>query len=405
MIRRIAYSAIPESGGLFRFYKNLRKSLLNYDWDVRAVSIGPAAAARWDQSFADNGCHLIAPDVRKKIDAARALTDWLEQNRIDILMPMDDSIAASCVPHLPASIRLVTRCSSSTAFAYRISAIYPERLARAVVMTPRQQKRLLEQDIPEKQVALIPHGVDTESFIPLQEEFRVNTDTFKLTYVGRLDHQTKGVLLLPLIAERLKEADIPFELDVFGDGSDRRRMEKLIEKSCIAHCVRLHGTVSVTELSQRLSEFDCLLMPSYVEGFPNILVEAMSSGVVPIVSHLPGVTDFIVDHGNNGFLCTVDNATSFSEAVLSLHSDRSQLTEMARAARKVVEDRFSLSTMGANYDQLFNAILSSSYPKISPLPWSAFKIHPAFRGSILSRLPRPVVEIIKRLFSHRSALK
>ncbi len=93
MNRRIAYSVIPESGGLFRFYNNLRCSLIEYNWDVRAVCLGSTAAERWDHSFADEGCHLVAPDVHQRVDAAKALAGWLEENKIDILIPMDDSIA------------------------------------------------------------------------------------------------------------------------------------------------------------------------------------------------------------------------------------------------------------------------------------------------------------------------
>lgn len=405
MRRRVAYSVVPESGGLFRFYKNLRKALANYDWDVRAVGVGSVAAARWDHSFADEGCHLIAEDTRQKIEAAMALVQWIEQNRINILIPMDDPVAGSCVPHLPASIRLVTRCSSATAFAYRISAIYPQRLAGTVVNTPRQKQGLLAQGIPETKIALIPHGVDTELFSSKVREKEVGRDPIRITYIGRLDHQTKGILLLPLIAEQLKETGVLFSMEVFGDGPDRRRLEKLIAKVQVSEHVRLHGTVTDDVLARRLPDFDCLLVPSFVEGFGFALVEAMSAGVIPLVSHLPNVTDFVINHGENGFLCEVDNAASFVESILLLHADRSRQIKMAHNARKVVEDRFSLDRMGADYNHFLNAILRSSPTQSLPLTWSAFNIHPAYRGSMLSRMPRPVINVVKRLVNHRAILK
>ena len=85
------------------------------------------------------------------------------------------------------------------------------------------------------------------------------------------------------------------------------------------------GKLNPEKTSDELSHADIFLMPSKFEGFPNALLENMANGVVPIVSRIKGVTDWIVDNEVNGLICNQGNSQQFAECVRRLYYDNNLL--------------------------------------------------------------------------------
>jgi len=398
MAGRIAYCVTPRAGGLFRFYRNLRSALAPHGWEVLAPVLGSYAAARWDPDFADQGCALIAEGESDRPRLARAFAAWTIQERIDIVIPMDDSIAASAVPHMPPEARLVTRCSNATSFGYRICAIHPQRLSRVIVMTPRLYDGLRRaRRLRQEQLVIIPHGVDLRQFSSERRSDQADgARRLRIVYAGRLDDKTKGTLWLPSIIAELARAAVEFEFQIIGDGPDRSRLESLLRRKGIDGQCQLRGTMRSDQIARVFCESDVLLMPSRIDGFPNVLGEAMAAGSVPVASHIRGVTDFIVEHRVSGLLCRVGDTRAFAQAIAELASNRERLKAMSRAARRAVEERFSLERMGRDYDRVFRAVISEPPPDVAPRPWSEFREEPAFRSGWRGRVPRRVKDLVRR---------
>jgi glycosyltransferase involved in cell wall biosynthesis len=77
-----------------------------------------------------------------------------------------------------------------------------------------------------------------------------------------------------------------------------------------------------------MKDADVFLFPSRREGLPNVLVEALSAGAVPVVSNLEsGVTD-IIQANVNGILVEQDNVIGFSQAILNLYRNRGYLQQL-----------------------------------------------------------------------------
>ena len=394
---RIAYCVIPEAGGLFRFYKNLRAALDGSGFEVLAPSVGVQAAARWDDAFADEGCALIAPEESDLKRKAMALVGWLVENRIDVLMPMDESIAASTVPHLPPHVRLVTRCSSGTPFAYRTCVFGNGRLCGAVATTPRQERGLTRQRRHSgNRLWLIPNGVDLSRFARNRERTAESRGPIQLAMIGRLDDSTKGVLWLPEVVAELARRRVESQVEVIGDGPDRSRLVDSLHRHGVTDRVRLWGTSSAEGVAGFLGRCDVLILPSRVEGSPNVLMEAMAAGVVPVASRISGVTDFIVEDGVTGLLCRIGRTREFAAKIAELAADRARLTAMSAAARRCVEERFSLERMGRDYERLFREVLAEPAPRVAPRPWSEFRLEPAYRAGWRRWVPRTVKNTLRR---------
>ena len=86
---------------------------------------------------------------------------------------------------------------------------------------------------------------------------------------------------------------------------------------------------------------DVFALPTLREGMPNVILESMASAVAPIVTHLAGVTDWIVEEGKTGVLVPPNDRSALANALAALLTDAPRRETMGRAARASVEARFS----------------------------------------------------------------
>jgi glycosyltransferase involved in cell wall biosynthesis len=98
-----------------------------------------------------------------------------------------------------------------------------------------------------------------------------------------------------------------------------------------------------------------LILPTAIEGFGLAIAEAMMCGVVPIVTRLPGVTDSLIRHGENGFLVDYADAAGFAHAAIRVLQVDEMWQRMSHEASKTARERFSNTTMIHAYEQLFDA--------------------------------------------------
>lgn len=159
-------------------------------------------------------------------------------------------------------------------------------------------------------------------------------DTAKLVSVGRLCEQ-KGQQLLIEAASQLKRAGIPFELTLVGDGEMRGAIERLIASHGLENQVRITGWASSEQVRQYLLESRALVQPSFAEGLPVVIMEAMALGRPVISTYVAGIPE-LVDPGVNGWLVppgSVEALTGAMRHALQLPVDELQRLGASGAAR------------------------------------------------------------------------
>lgn len=392
---RVAYCTVPKIGGTFNFYRNLRRALAERGWDVVAPVVGRSVNALWDPAYPAEGCAPVAPLESDLKRASMALVEWCDRERIDVLIPMSVQAAVSAIPHLPSGVRPVMRCSNITRHAYDIVTAHLDRICRVVATSRRQYDDLLQlRRVPPEKLVLIPHGVDTTSFEQAYLQRTSGDGPLHVGYLGRLLDSAKSVFLLPLIADRLVESGVHFQWTVVGDGPDRRTLERRFATHASAGRLLMLGGRPHGEIPNLLAQMDVLVMPSSFEGFGFSLIEAMAAGVVPVVSRIVGVTDWIVEDERTGFVCPIGDAVAFARKVEQLAKDPGLRADMSRRAHEEARSRFSLARMGDEYAALFNAVAAEAPASPPPAPWSDFEpcraFEPTFRrwipGSLKGRL-------------------
>jgi glycosyltransferase involved in cell wall biosynthesis len=384
---RVAYGSVPKDGGTYTFYRNMRPVLGGHGIDLRCVSIGRDQADLTEPAFVDEGCVLLAERTENLKLQAQAFCDWCEAERIDIVFGVNSPGMLSALPHLPERVRILARCANGFDEGYRLALQGYERLARIVALVPRLRDDLVERyGVDPDRIVLIPNGASPGRFDIAASKTRGTEERLELGFVGRLEHNQKGVMHLPAILERLDHLGVPYRLSIAGKGKHESELRDALATHIGADRARFMGTLSPDEIPAFMGRTDVLLFTSHFEGCPNALLEATMAGAVPVSWTLPGITDFIIRHGETGLLSDVGDTDAFAKAIAGLHADRERLAQMSKATAREARARFSTEVCGRAYTSLLSEVMSEPAPAWHPVPWSEFRVDPMFRRSAVSRI-------------------
>jgi glycosyltransferase involved in cell wall biosynthesis len=179
-------------------------------------------------------------------------------------------------------------------------------------------------------------------------------DTTHLLFVGRLT-ATKGVWILIDAVKILKDKGIHCHLDIVGDGELRADLEKTIGDLNLEDAVILHGAKSSDEVHGYLHQSRALVLPSFAEGLPVVLMEAFAAGRVVVASWVAGVPE-LVEPGVNGWLVTPGSVESLAKALEEvLAAPPKKLDEMACRGRQSVLLRHNAQTEATRLMSLFGS--------------------------------------------------
>ena len=396
-----AFGTVPKDGGTFTFYQNIRPVLERFDIRMRAVSVGKGEAGLWDRNFADDGCVLLAPGTYNVKRQAMSFAGWCERERADIVMGVNSLAILSALPHLPERIRALSRCANAFDHGYRITMSGAGRLARIVALSPRLKQDLIAgYGADPDRVDLIPNGIDPRPFDAAAHTTRGRQAELQLGFLGRLEHNQKGVFHLPEIVRALDRSGIAFRLRIAGQGKHRKTLVRALAPELSTGRVELVGPLTRQEVPQFLAGTDVFVFTSHFEGFPNALLEAMMAGCVPISWRIAGITDFMFEHAVGGFQCETGAYDDFARCAGILFRDREKLRRMSRTVAALARSRFDHVQAGEAYADLVHRVMAADPPPWRPVPWDAFRPDANFDTSwkrMLSSLPgfRQLAEVYR----------
>lgn len=185
----------------------------------------------------------------------------------------------------------------------------------------------------------------------------VPEEEHRLVFVGRLD-PVKGVaLLIEAVIELLpKWPDL--RLVLVGDGPGRRQLEDELRHRDATEHFEVRGWAGADAVRDEIVRARALVLPSFAEGLPVVLMEAMALGRPVVATAVGGVSE-LVDPGVNGWLIapgSVDALTTALDAVLEAEPD--VLSRMGQAAAQAVRDRHDRTREARRLAGLFAAALS-----------------------------------------------
>jgi glycosyltransferase involved in cell wall biosynthesis len=191
-------------------------------------------------------------------------------------------------------------------------------------------------------------GVRTAVFTPPPATTR---ETLHIMSVGRL-HPAKGQMILLGAFRDLLDRGFQVRLSVVGDGDGRRSLEEFIETHKMKDSVTLHGALSHPATRALLGTADLFVLPSFAEGVPVALMEAMSMRVACISTFVAGIPE-LIEPGTQGLLVPPSSQTHLTEAMASLIEDPSRRMALATAGREKVLSSYDLYTNIGKLTEVF----------------------------------------------------
>jgi glycosyltransferase involved in cell wall biosynthesis len=212
----------------------------------------------------------------------------------------------------------------------RIVEQFAYRNADAIIISSEEGKQFIQDrfHISANKVFLIPNYVDTQKFAPQS----VAKDSKRIVFVGRLE---KVKNLFNLISA-MKGLDA--HLVLIGKGSLRDQLEAHAHAEGVS--VVFRGSVSQDDLPKELAQSAVFVLPSFSEGNPKVLLEAMSVGLAVVGSDITAINT-IITHEKNGLICATD-AVSIHATLGTLLANSQNRETFGLEARRTIETGFSL---------------------------------------------------------------
>lgn len=174
----------------------------------------------------------------------------------------------------------------------------------------------------------------------------------RLVCLGRLSPE-KGQLLLVEAATLLAGKGVRFELTLVGDGPMRGAIEALVGERGLADRIKLTGSISTERLREELLSARALVLPSFAEGLPMVIMEAMALRRPVLTTWIAGIPELVRD-GVDGWLFPAGSVEALAGAMEDcLSRPVEQLWTMGESARARVLERHSVEDQALRLNELF----------------------------------------------------
>jgi len=168
-------------------------------------------------------------------------------------------------------------------------------LADGVITVSKALQHKVHELCPKANVKTIYNGVNFEKFTISNEKF----EQLSLIFIGNII-KTKGIYELLNAVKIMFESGSDFHLHIVGNGSEIENIKKLIIKDNLQQSITVHGVINHNHVVNLLQKCHALILPSYREGVPNVIMEALACGVPVVATKVGGIPEVLNE--TNGVL-------------------------------------------------------------------------------------------------------
>jgi len=337
---------------------------------IPVIIISPERENAFAADFKTSGVEVVLHDDRRMIfeDRMAAMLQRLAAFQPTTVISCLGQGAYEILRYLPEGVRRFAMIHTDHPTVYAALAPYAAHIDDIVGVSRQITTRLEGMEVfHTASKRYLRHGITVpQDFQPREMHNR----PLRLLYFGRLSNGQKRVYLFPTILAGLKQAGIPFQWTIVGEGDQRATLEHAMHSNVPGQKIIFADSVSYHQVPALLQNQDVFLLASDAEGLPLSLLEAMGHGLVPVISNLESGVREVVD-SSNGMLVEVNNLEGYAQAIIYLHNNRPELAAKSAAAHARVQVEFSVEAMA---DRWLGVLTQSETRKVSWPPRPT--IHP-----------------------------
>lgn len=187
---------------------------------------------------------------------------------------------------------------------------------------------------------IIPNGVDTEVFYPIEKE---ESDEFKILFVSRLIERKGLQFIIPELKRIQDNIHKKIKLIVVGDGPYRGTLEQIAQENSVSGMIQFVGQKEKDGIVPYYQNADLFILPSAKEGMPNVVLEAMACGLPIVMTSCEGSKELITD---NGIISSLDD---FGDNIIKLALNKDWLNVMGKNSLINVDQKFQWKSIVKRY--------------------------------------------------------
>ena len=208
--------------------------------------------------------------------------------------------------------------------------------------------------LEENGIRVIGNGVDESFFHPK----KVKEEDLSILYAGRLDYK-KGLIELVHSAKEICMIYSDVIYKIVGMGPLYNELRSLIKNEGLHDKFRFYGHVDRNTLRELYRESSVFILPSYYEGLPNVILEAMACGLPIVATKVGGIAE-VLHHRVNGLLISPGDEKAITDSLDQLLGDDDLRYRMGTISRLEVEKHYTWGSISDQYLQLYEELLDQS---------------------------------------------
>ena len=199
-------------------------------------------------------------------------------------------------------------------------------------------------------------GVDPNRYAPVRRTESFEQRPFNIVCTGRLT-PTKGQALLILSCAQLAKEGLNFQCTLIGGGDDYDTLQQMVKDHNLQDKVTLTGSLPQDGVLERLQKADLFVLPTFAEGVPVVLMEAMSMEIPCISTRVAGIAE-LIENNENGWLIHSGNPDALTQQLRTLINNPGPLDEAGKQARETVIQRYNIATNGRRIADIYKERLN-----------------------------------------------
>jgi len=188
-------------------------------------------------------------------------------------------------------------------------------------------------------------------------ELLKNVEVYKILFISRVE-KTKGVFELIEAIKLLLHKGYKVSLTIAGEGRSLQEIKRIVKADDkLNRCVEIIGFISGKDKAKALLSHHIFCLPSYSEGFPNALLEAMASGLMPVVSSVGGIKDFLKDKDTAFLITKVIPEDIFSALSKAIDLPLEQKKDIIRCNFELIKQECIASRVSDRLLDMYSSLL------------------------------------------------
>lgn len=227
-----------------------------------------------------------------------------------------------------------------------------DQAEKVICVSKALKNRLVELGASENKLEVLYNGVDRSIFYPVaradvRRQLGIEPDEFVVLYVGNLKKDKGLDELISAFKGVTERASAKTRLVIIGTGAYRESTEKQVSSLGLIEKTQFIGSQPLKAIAQWMNAASVLCLPSYMEGIPNVVLEALSCGTRVVATHVGGIPELDKGDGMLTLVLPRENAP-LAEALLSVK--RNSVT---------ANNSSQISSWQQNAQQLYSLLLGT----------------------------------------------